>query len=280
MQTVDFFAPIVDDPRRFGEIAAANALSDVFAMGGEPLTALNIVGFPSGSLPLEVLGEILAGGQAKVQEAGALVIGGHTVVDEEVKYGLAVTGRADPRHLLTNAGATAGERLVLTKPIGTGILATAARRREIDSAHEALLLDTMSALNALAARSALAVGSRAATDVTGFGLLGHGSHIARGSRVTLLIDVSAVPVLPGAREGWIRGIRTGGATRNAEWLAPQVAWGSSTEEDRGLLTDPQTSGGLLVAVPAARVGEYLSRVPGAVEIGEVLPAGEHGLVLA
>lgn len=280
MQTVDFFAPIVDDPRRFGEIAAANALSDVFAMGGEPLTALNIVGFPSGTLPLEVLGEILAGGQSKVQEAGAIVIGGHTVVDEEVKYGLAVTGRADPRRLLTNAGAKAGERLVLTKPIGTGILATAARRSEIEPAHEALLLDTMSALNALAARSALAVGATAATDVTGFGLLGHGAHIARGSRVTLLIDVSAVPILPGAREGWRRGIRTGGATRNAEWLAPQVAWGSSAEEDRGLLTDPQTSGGLLVAVPAARVGEYLSRVPGAVEIGEVLPPGEHGLVLA
>lgn len=280
MQTVDFFAPIVDDPRRFGEIAAANALSDVFAMGGEPLTALNIVGFPSGTLPLEVLGEILAGGQSKVQEAGAIVVGGHTVVDEEVKYGLAVTGRADPRHLLTNTGARAGERLVLTKPIGTGILATAARRREIEPAHETLLLDTMSALNALAARRALAVGARAATDVTGFGLLGHGSHIARGSRVTLLIQVSAIPILPGAREGWRRGIRTGGATRNAEWLAPQVAWGSSGEEDRGLLTDPQTSGGLLVAVPAARVGEYLSRVPGAVEIGEVLPPGEHGLVLA
>lgn len=280
MQTVDFFAPIVDDPRRFGEIAAANALSDVFAMGGEPLTALNIVGFPSGTLPLEVLGEILAGGQSKVQEAGAIVVGGHTVVDEEVKYGLAVTGRADPRHLLTNTGARAGERLVLTKPIGTGILATAARRGEIEPAHETLLLDTMSALNALAARSALAVGARAATDVTGFGLLGHGSHIARGSRVTLLIQVSAIPILPGAREGWRRGIRTGGATRNAEWLAPQVAWGSSGEEDRGLLTDPQTSGGLLVAVPAARVGEYLSRVPGAVEIGEVLPPGEHGLVLA
>lgn len=280
MQTVDFFAPIVDDPRRFGEIAAANALSDVFAMGGEPLTALNIVGFPSGSLPLEVLGEILAGGQSKVQEAGAVVIGGHTVVDEEVKYGLAVTGRADPRRLLTNTAARPGERLVLTKPLGTGILATAARRREIDPAHEAVLIETMASLNALAARTALELGARAATDVTGFGLLGHASHVARGSGVTLVIQVSALPILPGAREGWRKGIRTGGAVRNAEWLAPQVAWGASAEEDRGLLVDPQTSGGLLVAVPADRVAEYLSRVPGAVEIGEVLPAGDLGLVLA
>src|SRR5881392_2320834 len=159
VQTVDFFAPIVDDPYLFGQIAAANALSDVYAMGGQPLTALNIVAFPSGQLPLEVLGEILAGGQEKVHEAGALVIGGHTVVDTELKYGLAVTGRAHPDFLLTNAGAKAGDQIILTKPIGNGILATAGKRGKLSSEAERAMLDGMKQLNGVASRAALAVGS-------------------------------------------------------------------------------------------------------------------------
>src|SRR5688500_3783206 len=170
IQTVDFFAPIVDDPYLFGQIAAANALSDVYAMGGEPLTALNIVAFPSGKLPLEVLREILRGGQDKVHEAGALIVGGHTIIDEELKYGLSVTGRAHPKKLLTNAGARAGDRLVLTKPIGTAVLATAAKRGELPDAELQQLGASMSALNAVASRAALAVGARCATDITGFGL--------------------------------------------------------------------------------------------------------------
>jgi selenide,water dikinase len=272
IQTVDFFPPTVDDPYAFGQIAAANALSDVYAMGGEPLTALNIVGFPTGKLPIEVLTEILRGGQDKVRESGAVVVGGHTVVDEEVKFGLAVTGRAHPDRILTNAGARPGDRLVLTKPLGVGILTTAGKRGALDPEHERLLLDSMSRLNAVASRAALAVGVRCATDVTGFGLLGHGSHIARASGVTLRIAVASVPVLPGTRDALVAGARTGGAQRNDRYLDPLVQWGRVTDEERAILVDPQTSGGLLVAVPASAVDDYLSRVDGSVEIGEIVPA--------
>ncbi len=280
VQTVDFFAPIVDDPYAFGRIAAANALSDVYAMGGEPLTALNIVGFPTGKLPLEVLTDILRGGQDAVHEAGAHIVGGHTIVDEELKYGLSVTGRANPKRLLTNAGAHPGERLVLTKPLGTGIIATALKQGRLGERESVAMLTSMMTLNRDAARAALDVGSTCATDITGFGLLGHASHIARASRVTLRIDVARVPALPGAREGWDLGARTGGASRNVDYLATLVDYGGAGDRDRALLVDPQTSGGLLVAVPPHRTADYLSRVPGAVEIGEVLPLGATGIVLA
>ncbi len=280
VQTVDFFAPIVDDPYLFGQVAAANALSDVYAMGGEPLTALNIVGFPSGQLPLEVLGEILRGGQDKVHEAGALVVGGHTIVDEELKYGLSVTGRAHPSRLLTNAGARAGDRLVLTKPIGTGLLATLEKRGELDAGRAQALHDSMRALNANASRVALDVGARCATDITGFGLLGHAANIARASGVTLTIQADRVPELTGAREAWEAGVRTGGAGRNMDHVAARVNWGTTPESLRALLVDPQTSGGLLVAVPAAHLSEYLSRVPGATEIGEVDAPGAFAIALA
>jgi len=280
VQTVDFFAPIVDDPYMFGQVAAANALSDVYAMGGEPLTALAIVGFPSGKLPIEVLREILRGGADKVHEAGALIIGGHSVIDEELKYGLSVTGRADPRRLLTNAGARVGDRLVLTKPIGTALLATAAKRGDLNESEVRMLTDTMRELNRDASRAALQVGARCATDVTGFGLLGHASHIARASGVTVRIEAARVPILPGAREAAARGIRTGGAERNLEYLQPLVDWGTADEVTRILMYDPQTSGGLLVAMPPERVAPYLSLVPRAAEIGEVLGAGSTGLVLA
>src|SRR3712207_2528882 len=208
VQTVDFFAPIVDDPYAFGQIAAANALSYVYAMGGEPLRAVSIVGFPTGKLPLGTLAAILEGGLAEVHEAGAHVVGGHTVTDDEVKCGLAVTGRADPTRLLTNAGARAGDRLVLTKPIGTGILATALKRGALGGEGERLLVATMSALNAEASRAALSVGARCATDVTGFGLLGHASHVARASGVALHLDLGRLPVLEGAREALSAGART------------------------------------------------------------------------
>jgi selenide,water dikinase len=280
VQTVDFFAPIVDDPYLFGQVAAANALSDVYAMGGEPLTALNIVGFPSGKLPLEVLREMLRGGQDKVHEAGALIVGGHTIIDEELKYGLSVTGRANPKRLLTNAGARPGDRLLLTKPIGTALLATAAKRGELGEADMRALGDSMSALNKRAGAAALEVGAVCATDVTGFGLLGHASHIARGSRVTLRIDVARVPTLAGARGAAERGVRTGGADRNRSYLEHLVEWSGVSETDRVLLIDPQTSGGLLLALSPERARHYLSLIPEAVEIGEVLPARGTGLVLA
>src|SRR2546423_4157931 len=274
VQTVDFFAPIVDDPFDFGQIAAANALSDVYAMGGQPLTALNIVAFPTKDLPLDVLTAVLAGGQEKVHEAGALVVGGHTVIDTELKYGLAVTGRAHPDHLLTNAGAKVGDKLVLTKPIGNGVLATAGKRGKLSAETEQAMLSAMKALNGVARRSALAVGSRWATDITGFGLLGHASHIARASDATLVIDRAAVPILPGARDAATAGLVTDGAKRNADYLREMVRWTSGDDLDRALFFDPQTSGGLLVCVSSARAADYLSRVDGAVIVGEVILRGD------
>jgi len=280
VQTVDFFAPIVDDPYEFGRVAAANALSDVYAMGGEPLTALNIVGFPTGKLPLGVLTEILRGGQDAVREAGAVLVGGHTVVDEELKYGLAVTGRADPRRLLTNANARPGDVLVLTKPLGSGVLATAGRAAPLDEPVHRALVDTMMRLNAGASRAALAAGVRCATDVTGFGLLGHASHIARGSGVTLRIEPARVPLLPQALATAARGVSTGGAERNEEYLASRVDWGATDPVLRALLVDPQTSGGLLVAVPPDAVADYLASVAEAVVIGAVIPRGAVDIVLS
>ncbi|MEO8579735.1 MAG: selenide, water dikinase SelD [Gemmatimonadales bacterium] len=274
VQTVDFFAPIVDDPFDFGQIAAANALSDVYAMGGQPLTALNIVAFPTSELPLEVLTQILAGGQEKVHEAGALIVGGHTIVDPELKYGLAVTGRAHPDFLLTNAGAKPGDQLVLTKPIGNGILATAGKRGKLSPESEKLMLEGMKRLNGVASRGALAVGSRCATDITGFGLLGHMSHIARASSVTLRVDLDSVPLLPGVREAVASGFTTDGAKRNAEYLHDLVRWTKGSDEDRAILNDPQTSGGLLVCVGRSRTADYLSRVEGSVVVGEVIDRGE------
>ena len=279
VQTVDFFAPIVDDPYEFGQIAAANALSDVFAMGGEPLTALAIVGFPAGRLPMSVLTDILRGAQDKVREAGATLVGGHSIIDEELKFGLSVTGQADPRRLLTNAAARVGDLLVLTKPLGTGLLATAAKQDRLDDAGTVALYAAMRTLNATASRAALAADLRCATDVTGFGLLGHGSHIARASDVTLRIRGRALPELPGARSLWHAGVRTGGAERNESFVAPLADWSAADPTDVALALDPQTSGGLLLAVPPDRAEGYLSTVAGSVVIGAVEPRGAVPLVL-
>jgi selenide,water dikinase len=277
VQTVDFFAPIVDDPYDFGQIAAANALSDVYAMGGQPLTALNIVAFPNKDLPLEILTRILAGGQDKVHEAGALIVGGHTVIDTELKYGLAVTGRAHPDFLLTNAGARAGDRLILTKPIGNGILATAAKRGKLSADAERPMLEAMKLLNGAASRAALAVGAKCATDITGFGLLGHLSHIARASKATIRINLDAIPIFNGVREAVRAGFVTDGSKRNAEYLRELVSWKKGTEEDRAILNDPQTSGGLAVCIVGNAVANYLSRVEGSVDIGEVIERGEFAI---
>ena len=279
VQTLDFFAPIVDDPYEFGQIAAANALSDVFAMGGEPLTAMAIVGFPAGKLPMQVLTDIMRGAQDKVREAGAVIVGGHSIIDEELKFGLSVTGQADPRRLLTNAAAVEGDILVLTKPLGTGLLATAAKAGRLDAAGQDALYASMRVLNAVASRAALAVGVRCATDVTGFGLLGHASHIARASHVTLRFEGPALPELPGARALWELGTRTGGAERNQAFTAPVADWSAARPADVALALDPQTSGGLLVAVPPAKVAEYLSAVPDSVVIGHVERRGNALIVL-
>jgi len=279
VQTVDFFAPIVDDPYTFGQIAAANALSDVYAMGGEPLTALAIVGFPVGTLPPSVLTEILRGGQDKVREAGAVLIGGHSIIDEELKFGLSVTGQAHPDRLLTNASARPGDRLVLTKPLGTGLLATAEKQGKLSSNAMLVLHTTMSALNGAASRAALALGLTCATDVTGFGLLGHALHVARASHVTLRIDGNKLPELPGARALWRAGTRTGGADRNETYLSAHVDSAGADPADLALALDPQTSGGLLLAVPPAVLAEYLSAIPEAVEIGVVEAAGDKQIRL-
>ncbi len=288
VQTVDFFAPIVDDPYDFGQVAAANALSDVYAMGGQPLTALNIVAFPSGTLPLSVLTEILRGGQDKVHEAGAHIAGGHSINDPELKYGLSVTGRAHPSFILTNANARAGDVLILTKPIGTGILSTALKRASSGDEKMAgivtddvarTMIDTMKKLNGAASRAALAVSSRCATDVTGFGLLGHASHIARASNVTLHIHSAAVKLLDGVKDAWTAGATNEGLTRNQSYLERLVEWKTDDSVMKALLCDPQTSGGLLVAVPRERASDYLSRVDESFQIGEVAAAESAAIVV-
>ena len=280
VQTVDFFAPIVDDAYDFGRIAAANALSDVYAMGGAPLTALALAAFPEGKLPLSVLSEILRGGEDVVRRAGALVVGGHTITDDEVKYGLAVTGIVHPGRVMTNAGARPGDALVLTKPLGTGVLATEMKEGALSVEYAHSLIASMSQLNDVASRVAVELGVRCATDISGFGLLGHASHIARASGVTLRFVGDAIPALPGAMEALGLGITTGGARRNERFVTELVHCAPNVSHlTSALVVDPQTSGGLLLAVPPDAVDEYLARVAGAVRIGDVLPRGAHALLL-
>ncbi len=249
--TVDFFTPIVDNPRDWGAIAAANALSDVYAMGGRPLFALNLVGWPREKLPFELLGQVLEGAAEILEQAGCPAVGGHSIDDPEPKFGLAVIGEAHPDRILTNAGGHAGDVLLLTKPLGTGILTTALKRNEIGEDGLAEAVRVMTTLNDKAAEVALAHGATTATDVTGFGLLGHLSNIVRSSGVGALLDADSLPVLAGARELALRGVVPGGTKRNRE--AVQVEWAADVEEpERWLLADAQTSGGLLFAVPAER----------------------------
>jgi selenide,water dikinase len=255
--TTDFFTPIVDDPYDFGVIAAANALSDVYAMGGRPLTALNLVGFPD-ELDVEVLGEILRGGAEKSREAGIDLVGGHTIRSEEPIYGLAVTGIVHPARIVSNAGGRPGDRLVLTKPIGTGIITTAAKNDQDERGAIALAITIMSTLNRAAAEAMTVVGVgdggvHAATDITGFGLLGHLRNIVRASGCGAVIERGRVPVLAAAEAYVQQGIAPGGTHANRRFLAESVDWGEGlTEADQLLLCDAQTSGGLLVAVASDR----------------------------
>jgi selenide,water dikinase len=252
VQTVDFFPPIVDDPYAFGQIAVSNSLSDVYAMGGRPLTALNIVGFPA-ALPKSVLGEILSGGSHKAQEAGVLIVGGHTVDDKEPKYGMAVTGVIEPGRQVTNAGARPGDSLVLTKPIGTGVITTAGKQQRVDEGLLDRAVETMAELNRAAAGAMMAVGVNACSDVTGFGLLGHLRAMTRASNVTAEVSAGAVPVFDGVRELLEEGIAPGGTRRNLSSLDGAVRWDEGIDETtRLLLSDAQTSGGLLIAVAAGK----------------------------
>ena len=250
--TVDFFPPITDDPYEFGAIAAANSLSDVYAMGGRPLLALNVVGFPA-SLDKGILGRILQGGYAKAAEAECLIAGGHTVDDPEPKYGLSVIGVVTPGQQVSNAGAQPGDALVLSKPIGTGIITTAGKQGVVDPEVMAGAVATMAALNRPGAVAMARVGVNAATDITGFGLLGHLKSMVKGSGVAAEISLSAVPTLPGARELLAQGVAPGGTHRNVSSVAEAVTWDAAlSDADRLLLCDAQTSGGLLISVPAER----------------------------
>jgi selenide,water dikinase len=261
IQTVDFFTPIVDDPYEYGQIAAANSLSDVYAMGGVPITVLNIVGFPMGEYPNEWLERILAGGYAKVAESGAALVGGHTVQNPEIMYGLSVTGIAPRAHVTANRGAQPGDTLVLTKALGTGIVAQALKRDEVDPRHLETAIASMKTLNAGASRAMVAVGAHAATDVTGFGLLGHLYEMLAASEVGAELDAAAVPLLPGAREYAGRAIMTGGGRNNQAYLADKVRLvGDVPDALQAVLYDPQTSGGLLIALAPDRIGELLERL--------------------
>lgn len=277
VQTVDYFTPIVDDPYDFGAIAVANALSDVYAMGGRPLLALNIVGFPVGKLPLHVLLEITRGGGDKAREAGVSIIGGHTIDDPEPKYGLAVTGLIHPQQVITNAGARPGDALVLTKPIGTGIIATALKAGRADADAVRVATAVMTTLNKAASEAMLEVGVHACTDVTGFGLLGHLHEMVAGSNVAARVHFSQVPLLPGVEQFVKQQLVPGGTHRNRAYFGQFIDWGPDISLDQQLLLcDAQTSGGLLVAVPAPRLADLLAalaraQTPVAAVIGEVLP---------
>ena len=275
--TVDFFTPIVDDAYDFGRIAAANAFSDVYAMGGTPLLALNLVGWPRDTLPYELLGDVLRGGADIAKEAGAFVLGGHSIDDPEPKYGMVAIGEVHPHRLITLARARPGDTLVLTKPIGTGVLATALKRDLATAAEIAPAVQSMVTLNAGAARAMRATGGgvHAATDVTGFGLLGHLHNMLLARNVAAEIDAAAVPLLPKAVELVERGAIPGGTKRNQEALAAQVNMdGEIPDPVRTLLFDAQTSGGLLIAVDPDRVGALIAALeregtPAAAKIGKI-----------
>lgn len=248
IQTVDFFPPVVDDPYDYGAIAVANALSDVYAMGGHPLLALNIVGFPD-NLDKDILAEILKGGSEKASEAGVIIVGGHTIDDPEPKYGLSVTGIVAPGHQVANQGAVAGDKLVLTKPLGSGILTTAHKNELLDKADLQEVVDVMATLNKDAADAMMEVGAHACTDVTGFGLLGHLKRLLDNSSVGATITLQDVPVIGVAWDLADRMIIPAGSMKNQMWIENDIDWGSSiTDSARAILVDAQTSGGLLISV--------------------------------
>ncbi len=264
--TADFFGPVVDDAYTFGRIAGTNALSDVYAVGGEPLVAVNLLGWPRSKLPAELAGEVLRGGLDAARLAGCLLAGGHSIDDPEPKYGMAVTGLADPDALLRIDAGQPGLPISLTKPLGSGVLNS--RHKATGTVFPAAI-DVMTTLNAEASRAALAAGVRCATDVTGFGLLGHLYKLARASGIAAVLDHAAVPLIDGAREAVRDGYVPGGSRRNLDWVAPHTDTGGLAEEDLLLLADAQTSGGLLIA------GE----IPGAPVIGELVPATGPVLIL-
>jgi selenide,water dikinase len=284
VQTVDFLTPVVNDPQDYGRIAAANALSDVYAMGGKPVSALSIVCYPEGG-DLEILRLMLKGGAETLRRAGVALLGGHSVRDREIKFGFAVTGEIHPKRVVANAGAKKGDLLVLTKPLGIGILATALKRRLLPKATLALATRQMMQLNEAAAMAMRAEHATAATDISGFGLLGHALNIARASKKTIRIWSRAVPLLPGVLEFAASGVTPAGLHANAAYLAPETRYDEGVPEPlRMAFADPQTSGGLLIAVAPSRVKTLLGRLKRAriraAVIGEVLARGAAPLEVA
>jgi selenide,water dikinase len=250
VNTVDFFTPIVDDPYTFGQIAAANALSDVYAMGAEPTTALNIVGFPKGRLDLEVLGDIIRGGAERARAAGAVVLGGHSIIDNELKYGMAVTGVVHPDRVIRNVGVQPGDALILTKRLGTGIVSTALKRRKASAASVKAAVASMIELNKTASATMLRFPVHACSDVTGYGLLGHAFEMTNGGHVTVMLEARKMPLLPGARRLAEQGYLTGGCRRNRDYLKDKIVIDPKVSGALAEIAfDPQTSGGLLIALP-------------------------------
>lgn len=282
--TVDFFTPIVDDAYDYGRVAATNSLSDVYAMGGRPVVALNIAGFPEGKIPPEILGEIVRGGADVARAAGVSIVGGHTVNDPELKYGLSVVGLIDPRRVVRNAGARVGDRLILTKPVGTGVLATQLKAGALSAAGAKRLVDVMTQSNREASELMLRHDPHACTDVTGYGVLGHASEMAEASDVSIALHAASVPFIEGAREAAEKGYLTGGAGKTQKFLAHRVRVAPSVGETvTRLLYDAQTSGGLLIAVSALEADVLLSELranhPQAAIIGECVARGEATIVV-
>jgi len=282
--TVDFFTPIVDDPYDFGRVAATNAISDVYAMGGRPMVALNIAGFPEGTMPGDVLREIIRGGADVARAAGVSIVGGHTVNDPEVKYGLAVVGTIHPDRIIRNGGARPGDRLILTKPIGTGVLATALKRGALSPEGTKRLIDVLTHLNREASELMLQHDPHACTDVTGFGLLGHANEMAEGSSATLVLRSSSVPLIEGAREAAEQGNLTGGGSATRRFLKDRVRIASSVGETlSALLHDPQTAGGLLIAVAPDQAEALLAKLkknhPHAAIVGECVARTDVAIVV-
>lgn len=288
VQTVDFFTPIVDDPYTYGQIAAANALSDVYAMGGRPITALAIAAFPQDGLATDDIAQIFRGGFDKLREAGVALLGGHTVQDKEIKFGYAVTGTIHPKRILTNSGAKPGDRLILTKALGTGVVGTAikfgrASQELIDRAVAQMITLNKAAAEIIAAHAGSDGDVHACTDITGFGLAGHGSEMAIGSGVTIAIDAKALPAISGVREIAAQN-RSGGMGTNREHFAAGIEFGGAVPEDlRDLIFDPQTSGGLLIAVADRSAEEVLQELRAigipAVFVGSVLQAGDKQILV-
>ena len=279
VQTVDFFTPIVDDPYTYGAIAAANSLSDVYAMGGMPISALSILAYPAKG-DLDDLQHILKGGADKIHESGCVILGGHSVADDEVKFGYSVTGTVHPARIKTNSGAHAGDALVLTKRIGTGVIGTALKRGIAAEPHVQAATDSMLTLNRRACEAMLQFVVHGCTDVTGFGLIGHAREMALGGHLTLEIEAGAVRFLPGAVEYARRGALPGGLNNNREFASCAVEMqGDFAPEIESLLYDPQTSGGLLIALPEADAAQLERALPDAYRIGRVLPKGSKPIRL-